>query len=351
MVSKNDMVPVATADGQPIKAGAFTKATRKRAKLRAALIGPPNGGKTFSALKLATYLGGRIAVIDTEHESASKYAPGDGEATNPETGPFDFDTMTLTTFSPQRYIDAIKTAEASGYDIIIIDSLSHAWVGKGGVLEMHDDAVARQRTQNSYTAWKDVTPHHMALIEAMLQSKCHVIATMRSKVEYVQEKDANGKPQVRKVGMAPVQRDGMEYEFDLIGDLDIDNTLVVTKTRCSVLNGAVIKKPGKALADTLKTWLGSGTVETPKAPPATITKDQSRELLRIAQDRQGDMAKLLTSFHITTLDDLPADKFDAVKAVILKKPLLKDAPKKAPPAKPPVDADVFQPEPEEGVPA
>ncbi len=341
MVSKNDMIPVATADGQPIKAGAFQKATRKRARLRMALIGASGAGKSYTALKVSAHLGGRVAVIDTEHGSSSKYAPADGEAAAPEKGLFDFDAMDLTTFSPAKYIEAIHAAEAAGYDIIIIDSLTHAWVGKGGILEMHDDAVARQRTQNTYAAWKDVTPHHMALIDAMLQSRCHIIATMRSKTEYVQE---SGK--VRKVGMAPVQRDGMEYEFDLIGDLNTDNTLVVTKTRCSALNGAVIAKPGKELADTLKTWLGSGTVEAPKAPekPAVISKPELLELIQLSTEHVCDLPSLLKYYKIDSLENLPADQFKKVRDAMKRKPLIKDM-KHTPP---PVQGDACEePMPEE----
>ena len=225
----------------------FQKATKKQAKLRLALIGPAGSGKTYSALTLATHLvpNGRIAVIDSERGSASKYADR-----------FNFDVEELMTFHPQRYIQAINDAQTAGYDdVLIIDSLSHAWIGKDGALELVDRAAKRNTNGNSFAAWREVTPLHNALVDAMLAARLHIIVTLRSKMEHVMDKDEKGKPIVRKVGMQPIQRDGLEYEFDVVGDLDQDNTLVVSKTRCSDLSGADIPKPGKELAATLATWL------------------------------------------------------------------------------------------------
>lgn len=231
----------------------FKKATKTQSRLRFALIGSSGSGKTYSALAIGKHLGQRIAVIDTERGSASKYA-----------GLFEFDTLELDTFAPMTYVEAIKAAEAAGYDVLIIDSLSHAWMGKEGALEQVDKAAKRSQSNNSYTAWRDVTPMHNALIDAMLQSRCHVIATMRSKTEYVLEENERGKKVPRKVGMAPVQRDGMEYEFDVVADMDQDNNLIVSKTRCPALTGQVYNKPGKNVADLLKAWLSDGAPEPEK---------------------------------------------------------------------------------------
>ena len=107
-------------------------------------------------------------------------------------------------------------AEQHGYDIIIVDSLSHAWNGKGGVLEIVDEVLARKKTSNSMVGWKEATPIHQNLIENIVSSGIHIIATMRSKQEYVIEKDSKGKTQINKKGLAPIQRDGMEYEFDVV---------------------------------------------------------------------------------------------------------------------------------------
>lgn len=224
----------------------FQKATKKGARLRMALIGPSGSGKTYSALNIAKYLGEKIALIDTERGSASKYADF-----------FDFDTLVLDTFSPQTYIDAIHAAEEAGYTVLIIDSLSHAWMGKEGALELVDRAAKRSQSGNTFTAWREVTPLHNALVDAILQSGCHIIATMRAKTEYVIDKDERtGKMTPRKVGLAPIQRDGLEYEFDVVADMDMDNNLIVAKTRCPALNGMVIQKPGKEIAQILLSWLG-----------------------------------------------------------------------------------------------
>jgi len=241
----------------------FRKATKEQLKLRMALIGPAGSGKTYSALNIAQHLGKRIAVIDTEHGSASKYA-----------GLFAFDVVELDSFHPQNYIAGIQAAEHAGYDVLIIDSLSHAWMGKDGALELVDRAAKRSPSGNSFAAWRDVTPLHNQLIEAMLGARLHLIVTMRSKMEYVQDKDEKGRTQIRKVGLQPVQRDGLEYEFDVVADLDTENTFIVGKTRCPQLTGVIVPRPGKEVADTLLAWLTDGAppAELPKAPtpqPAT----------------------------------------------------------------------------------
>lgn len=186
----------------------FKKAQRKSAKLRLALAGPAGSGKTYSALLIARGLGGPVAMIDTEHGSGELYADL-----------YNYDVATLTPpFSPERYIQIIKEAEKADYSIIIIDSLSHAWAGEGGVLDIHDRAA--RSTRNSFTAWREVTPQHNALVEAMLQSPCHIIATVRTKTAYEVQQEGN-KTKVVKVGLAPIQRDGLEFEFSVVLDLSI----------------------------------------------------------------------------------------------------------------------------------
>lgn len=247
----------------------FKKAERSAAKLRMALIGPSGSGKTMSALKIAQGLGQRIAVIDTEHGSASKYA---GDVA-------DFDTLELSEYHPDHFIQGIQDAARAGYDVLIIDSLSHAWAGEGGVLTQVDQIAARQRTQgNSFGAWREATPLHNRLINAILAAPMHVICTMRAKTEYVQEKDDRGKTQIRKVGLAPVQRDGMEYEFDVVGDVDITHTLVITKSRYSPLSDRVIEKPGQELGAELGAWLGSGVPDARLVKAVNICTDLSAAL-------------------------------------------------------------------------
>lgn len=223
----------------------FAPASKKDARLRLALCGPAGSGKTFTALRIAAGLGGRIAVIDTEHGSAAKYADV-----------FTFDSAELTDHSPKAYSQAIRDAAAERYDVLIIDSLSHAWMGTGGALEMVDRITAKGGTnKNSFAAWRFVTPEHNALVEAILASGCHVIATLRTKTEWVVEQNDRGKAEPRKVGTAPIQRDGVEYEFDLVAELRLDNALVVTKTRCAALNQAVLTPATEELGVQLRDWL------------------------------------------------------------------------------------------------
>lgn len=230
---------------------AFKKATKKQLKLRMGIVAPAGGGKTFTALAVARGLvgpEGRIALIDTEHRSAEKYADD-----------FDFDVECLAdNYAPARYVDKIQEAAAAGYDCVIIDSLTHAWSGPGGALEMVDDA-ARRAKGNSYVAWRSVTPEHNRLVTAMLSAPLHVIATLRAKTEYVLE-TVGGKQVPRKVGMAPIQREGMDYEFDVVGDMDHDHALMITKTRCAALDGKTWVKPGTdgELVKHLCAWLDSG---------------------------------------------------------------------------------------------
>lgn len=239
----------------------FQKATKSQAKLRMAITGPSGSGKTFTALTLGSVIGS-VAVIDTERGSASKYADL-----------FDFDVLELTEYDPRKYIDAIRAAVAGGYGVLIIDSLSHAWTGQGGVLEMVDRAAKRTQSQNAFAAWRDVTPLHNQLVDTILGAQIHIIATMRSKTEYVLEKDERGRITPRKVGLAPVQRDGMEYEFDVVGEMDMDNNLLISKSRIISLNGAVIARPGVALGETLRQWLSEGAPAParPAAPAAEPT--------------------------------------------------------------------------------
>lgn len=255
----------------------FQKATRKQLKLRLALVGPTGAGKTKSALLVAAGLGKRIAVIDTENRSASKFIGDPGVP--------DFDVCELESYAPQKYVEAIQFAERAGYDVIIVDGITQAWSGKDGALEMVDKAAKRTQSGNSFTAWRDVTPHHNALVEALVRCKAHLIVTMRAKMEYALEEGANGKKSVRKIGLAPVQREGMEYELDIVGDLDVDHNLSITKTRCTALDGAVIHKPGVRLAETLLEWLDEGEVEherplvqnsAPKSSPQQAHGSQTR---------------------------------------------------------------------------
>jgi hypothetical protein len=239
---------------------AFVKATKKKSKLRLSLIGPSGSGKTYTALSVARGVGTKIAVVDTERGSASLYADE-----------FGFDVAELAPpFEPARYVEKIHEAEKAGYDVIILDSLSHAWSGTGGALDMVTAAEKRAQSQgrsaNKFAGWRDVTPEHNKLVDAMLQSPCHIIATMRVKMEYVLE-EVNGKKVPKKVGLAPIQRDGLEYEFTLVGDMNLDHELVVSKTRYKPFADKVFSKPGAEIGRALLEWLNSGEDEAPAASP------------------------------------------------------------------------------------
>lgn len=222
------------------------KAVRRKAKLRLGMVAPSGAGKTYSALQLAFGLGGKIGMIDTEHGSGDLYANlGDYDIINIE-----------APYTVQKYRDAITAFEKAGYDVIIIDSLSHAWAGDGGLLDKQGK-IADSGKGNSYTAWRTITPEHNGLIDAMLRSPCHVIATMRAKTEYVIEKNDRGKDTPRKIGMAPVQREGMDYEFSVVFDIDSQHVAHASKDRTSLFDGqyfTISDDTGKALLD----WLESG---------------------------------------------------------------------------------------------
>jgi uncharacterized protein YjhX (UPF0386 family) len=224
------------------------------------LDGPAGSGKTLTALRFAHELaqGGKIAVIDTERGSAAKYA-GDTYDGNI----FAFDVLELQQFSPQRYIEGIQAAGRMGYSVLLIDSLSHAWEGTGGALEM------KQKAGDSWSSWRQVTPIHNAMIDAILQAPMHVITTMRSRMEYVQETDeTTGKIKIVKKGMAPIQRPGTEYEFDLVCDIDQQHIMTVGKSRCSAVADMIVDRPGAEFIRLVMAWLNSGE-EAPIFKPAT----------------------------------------------------------------------------------
>ena len=223
----------------------FRRATKKDAKLRMAIAGPSGSGKTYSLLKIATELGGPIAVVDTERGSAEKYADL-----------FEFDTLPLSSFSPDLIPQLIEQAAREGYRVLIIDSLSHFWNGTDGELDQVERVKMRMR-DNGWAAWREITPKHNRLIDAMLGAPIHVLVSMRVKTEWIVETDDKGKTKPRKVGLQPVMRDGIEYEFDVCGDIDQEHNFVITKSRCPELADQVFNKPGTAVAGMLKSWLSS----------------------------------------------------------------------------------------------
>jgi hypothetical protein len=204
-------------------------ASRQKVKIKMALQGPSGSGKTMSALLLAYGLCKdytRIAVIDTENRSSMLYA---------HLGNFKVIHIPAP-FTPENYIKAMKICEARGMEVIILDSISHEWES---ILDEHGNM-----TGNSYTNWNKLTPRHNAFIQHILQSPCHVIGTIRAKQEYVLS-EKNGKQVPEKMGMKGVTRDGMDYEFTLVLELDMKNMATATKDRTSMF----MKKPSFMISE------------------------------------------------------------------------------------------------------
>lgn len=246
------------------------KATREELLGRLAFIGISGSGKTITAIVigmiLAALKGKRLGVIDTENRSASKYvgmkhpaAPG---------GVIDFDVIELESFHPDRYIEAIEAFEANPETgAIVVDSLSHAWIGKDGVLEIKENA-AKKKGNNDFTAWREASPHHSRLVEKLIRSSAHLIVCMRAKAEFaVQSNEVTKKTEVVKLGMAAEQRGGLEYEFDVVFDLDLKHFATPSKTRCSDFDGKAIDvtRDTKKIAEIFAAWLSIGSPRT--VPP------------------------------------------------------------------------------------
>lgn len=268
----------------------FEKAVRRKAKLRLALTGPSGSGKTFGALLIAAGLGGKVAVIDTEHDSASLYA---GMKDMPE-----FDSLSLVPpYSPERFIEAIKSAEQAGYDTLIVDSITHEWSGSGGCLEINDALAHAKFRGNTWSAWNETTPRHRKFIDTILGSSMHVIATSRSKTETAQIEE-NGRKKVAKLGMKAEARDGTEYEFTTVLDIIHDgHYAMASKDRTGLFSGV---DPQKITIDTGKSllnWLESG------ATPVKTGMDE----LAIVEHRDAIMGSV-------NMNDLKANYVAALRA-------------------------------------
>jgi hypothetical protein len=284
------------------------KAVRQRKKLRIAVDGPSGAGKTYTLLRLAHEMVRRgamkkIVVIDTERDSASLYA-----GVSPDGYPWEFDTIALDGYAPTEYTAAIHLAEKHGYDGILIDSLSHAWEGEGGAL----DLVDQKSTGNNWAAWKDVTPLHRRMVDAILQSTAHVLVTMRTKTEWTTEKDHRGKTVPVRVGTKSVQRDGMEYEFDVWGRMDREHQIHIEKTRCGAMDGGSAIKPGGAFWTPLLDWMEGAAVVTPVATVATDPRtQQERErddfLTRLAGAARAELSAIGTAIKAKGFPPAVAD--------------------------------------------
>jgi hypothetical protein len=226
----------------------FVQATRSSSKARIALCGPSGSGKTYTALTLATRLSDNVAVIDTERGRAQLYVGVNG---------WQFMRLNPQAFSPQSLTESLAVAAGHGFGCIVVDSLSHYWMGVDGMLEQVDK---KGRNGNNFGGWKEMRPDERRMIDALASFPGHVIVTLRVKTEFVIEENERGKKVPRKVGMKPEQREGIEYEFDLVADLDFDNTMTVSKTRIPAFAQAVIPKPGPDVAEKITEFLEQGDV-------------------------------------------------------------------------------------------
>lgn len=221
------------------------KATRQKAKIRLGLSAVSGGGKTFSALLIAKGLTGdlsKVAIIDTENGSADLYE---------HLG--DYNVLSLTApYSPERYIDAIKACEAAGMEVIIVDSITHEWDGKGGCLDIQEQLGGK------YQDWAKVTPRHQAFIDAMLQSTAHIITTVRRKQDYEMTKAMDGKLKVEKAGLKEVTREGWEYELTVNLQMDQNHLAKASKDRTGLFMDKPEFVPSEKTGEMILEWCDSG---------------------------------------------------------------------------------------------
>ena len=230
----------------------FERASKKKARLRCAIFGPSGAGKTYTALRMAKGISGRVALIDTEHRTASKYADR-----------FEFDTCDLERNDIVNYVEAIGAA--AEYDVLIIDSMSHGW---RALLEEVDRLASTKYKGNTWSAWSEGTPKQRDMVEALLGFPGHIIATMRSKTEWTTEQTNNGKSRPVRVGLAPDQGKGIEYEFDLLMEMTTDHIATIIKDRSGKFQDQIIEKPGENFGKDLAAWLNDGE-DVQEAPQTT----------------------------------------------------------------------------------
>lgn len=271
----------------------FKKATKKQCKLRAGFMGIAGSGKTFSALRLATGLGGKIAVIDTERKSASKYADR-----------FDFDVCELEFPTIENMVKTIKEAEKLGYNVLIIDSLTHAWKM---LLEEVEKLTATRFEGNSFRAWGIATPIQRQFIDVILKSNMHIITTMRAKTEYVMELNHKGKQAPKRVGLSAEQGKDIEYEFDFLVMIAGDHSAEIIKDRSGKFQDEYIERITEETGKNLADWLEVGEIETFVEP--TLTHE--------------DVLKNILSLHNINVKDF-CKHFDIKKSNIAEKIVMID---------------------------
>ena len=263
----------------------FVRATKKQKKLRLGLLGTAGCGKTFTALGIAQHFG-KIAVLDSENESASLYSD-DFEFAAPPLRPEKFNVNLAADF--------LKSCERNGIDTAILDSFSAFWYAEGGLLQLADTTARAKYRGNTHAAWADVTPEYNRLIDLIKFAKVHVICTLRTKSEWDVEKDDKGKTKPVKVGTAPVMRADTDYEFDITAILNKENHMSIDKTRCRFVKGKIyqptkivtnadLKLVGKEFADDVKGWLNSGEAIAEEARAVPSFDPELAKMIRAKYD-------------------------------------------------------------------
>lgn len=266
----------------------FQKATKKRTKLRLAITGASGSGKTYSSLILASSISDKIALIDTEGTSSDAYADK-----------FSFSSVSMTPpYTPERFIEAINEAVKEGFEVLIIDSLSHEWEGSGGYIDL------KHQLNDPYSA--KVSPRHRKLVDAILQCPIHIIGTMRSKTAYDTSQNDKGKLKLTKIGTAPVQKENMEYEFTIVFDLNENHIASCSKDRTGLFDGKDFLID-KEIGQTLISWLNDGE----EVPIPKIESERDKEF-KILEDLYCMMSEAVS------IEDL-ACKFKEAQRILVEK--------------------------------
>jgi hypothetical protein len=278
------------------------KATRQKAKIRLGLSAVAGGGKTYSALLIAKGMCGdwsKVAIIDTENGSGDLYC---------HLG--DYNVISLQApYEPERYVEAIKACEVAGMEVII-DSITHEWDGKGGCLEIVDRLTQASTHKNSYIAWGKVTPRHQAFIDSILQSKCHVITTVRRKQDYEMTKGGDGKIKVEKAGLKEITREGFEYELTINLELDHGHHATASKDRTGLFSGKPEFIPSEATGQMIAEWCENGV------DPAIEINEAIAKLANCNTVDELKLFKETVSFNVANSDDFKKAGKDRMNDII-----------------------------------